>query len=79
MKADHSTFARAGFGLIALIFLAGCAGGPAWGGFSKRPSDADIALAIQRNEPVEAPAEPAQLSPPRRPMKTEVSVSDENK
>jgi hypothetical protein len=76
MKAESTKFVRAGVGLAALTFLAGCAGGPAWGSFSKRPSTADMALAIQQNDPVEPPAPPAPLQPPRRPMQTEVTADD---
>lgn len=69
--------APAGLGLAALTLLAGCAGSPAWGGFSKRPSNAEIATVIENNEPVEPPAQPAQLQAPRRPMKTEVTFGDD--
>lgn len=79
MKFAPANLIRAGLGLAALTLLAGCAGGPAWGGFSKRPSDADIAVAIRSNDPVEPPAPAPQLAPPSRPMKTEVSVSDDNR
>ena len=64
---------RAGLGLAALLLLAGCAGGPGWGAWSQRPSNADMARVIANTEPVEPPPEPAPLSPPTRPMRTEVT------
>jgi hypothetical protein len=80
MNATH--FHRAaglGLGLLALSFFAGCTGGPAWGGWSQRPSNADMARVIENTEPVEAPAESAPLAPPGRPLRTEVTIEDDNK
>jgi hypothetical protein len=42
------TAALAGLGLAALTLLAGCANGPSWGAWSKRPTDAQVAAVMAR-------------------------------
>jgi hypothetical protein len=51
MNANHlHRAAVTGLGLAALVLLAGCANGPGWGAYSKRPSDAEIAAVLARVE-----------------------------
>jgi hypothetical protein len=67
MKAEYySKLARAAVGLGMLGLLAGCSNGPSWGGWSKRPTDAEVAAVLARVEGTrmqaqqpDAPAQPS--------------------
>ncbi len=50
MKTIHRIAGVCLFGVITTALLAGCAGSPPWGGWSKEPSDAQVQAALGHRE-----------------------------
>jgi hypothetical protein len=74
MKAEHySRIVRAGVGLGLAGLLAGCAGGPSWGAWSQRPTDAEVAAVLARTEGSQV----AQQPEPRQEPTTVVASASE--
>jgi hypothetical protein len=74
MKTEYySKLVRAAVGLGLLGLLAGCSNGPSWGGWSKRPTDAEVAAVLAR---VEGTQMQAQQASPRPAPTAVVAASD---